>query len=300
MERGGGVSPLVVIGICTYNNCESLLRTIESVQKLDYDNYKVIVVDNNSTDNTKQYINNLEGVEYVFEKKQGIANARNKLIDSCIDKAEYLGMVDDDETVNPDWIKQMLKCFLLDEKIVAVGSRYVPVYEKPLSKWLSDSFFAVNLSWKGSSICNNMALPGGNIVIKGDFLKKTGFRYNEKLSYSGVLALSGEDVQFSEFVYKSGYKCAFTEFAYVKHYISSRKANFKWITQRYFFEGVTQYYRYGTREWICEVLKLPLRIIRVFLELCTFDAYKINRRFYKFIANLGTVLGPIICKRKKE
>lgn len=293
------MNPLVVVGICTCNNCKSLERTLESVKKIDYDNFKIIVVDNNSTDDTRTYLKNIGGIEYIYESKQGISNARNRLLDSCGDEVEYLGMLDDDETVEPTWIKEMLKCFSLDKQIVAVGSVCLPVYEKPINQWVSEDFFAVGMSWKGMSIYED-SLPGGNLMIKMSIFKKTTYRYNSSLRYSGKVLIAGEDVEFSENMKMCGYKLGFTEFAPVKHYIPEKKSNIQWVTKRYFCEGITQYYRYGFNEWLHGLWQLPLRFLRLILELMTLNVLKIRNRFYKLVMNLGLVFGPIIlCIKSK-
>ena len=109
--------PKVVIGVCTYNRCKDLRRLLQSLIKLDYPNFEIIVVDNNSTDQTAQIVSGFEKVKYVFEEKQGLAYARNCLLNKCGKDTEYLGMLDDDETVKEDWILRMLDCFQLDERI---------------------------------------------------------------------------------------------------------------------------------------------------------------------------------------
>ena len=48
--------PKVVIGVCTYNRCKDLRRLLQSLIKLDYPNFEIIVVDNNSTDQTAKII----------------------------------------------------------------------------------------------------------------------------------------------------------------------------------------------------------------------------------------------------
>lgn len=109
--------PKVVIGVCTYNRCLGLKRLLQSLIKLDYPNFEIIVVDNNSTDQTAKIISEFEKVKYIFEARQGLAYARNCLLNKCGKDTEYLGMLDDDETVNEDWILRMLDCFQLDERI---------------------------------------------------------------------------------------------------------------------------------------------------------------------------------------
>ena len=75
--------PKVVIGVCTYNRCKDLRRLLQSLIKLDYPNFEIIVVDNNSTDQTAQIVSGFEKVKYVFEEKQGLAYARNCLLNKC-------------------------------------------------------------------------------------------------------------------------------------------------------------------------------------------------------------------------
>ena len=56
--------PKVVIGVCTYNRCKDLRRLLQSLIKLDYPNFEIIVVDNNSTDQTAQIVSGFEKVKY--------------------------------------------------------------------------------------------------------------------------------------------------------------------------------------------------------------------------------------------
>ena len=136
--------PKVVIGVCTYNRCKDLKRLLQSLIKLDYPNFEIIVVDNNSTDQTAQIVSGFEKVKYVFEAKQGLAYARNCLLNNCGNDTEYLGMLDDDETVDKDWILRMLECFQLDERIAVVGGPYIPCFEITPPAWMPYDFHAFN------------------------------------------------------------------------------------------------------------------------------------------------------------
>ena len=67
---------------------------------------------------------------------------------------------------------------------------------------------------------------------------------------------------------------------------------FSWFIKRHFFEGVTQYYRFGYKVYLKNFLKLPVRIIRFLITLLTFNKKKIVKRFFKVVSNLGVVLAP--------
>lgn len=44
--------PKVAVGVCTYNRSNDLKRLLDSLKKLNYPNFEIIVVDNNSNDDT--------------------------------------------------------------------------------------------------------------------------------------------------------------------------------------------------------------------------------------------------------
>jgi glycosyltransferase involved in cell wall biosynthesis len=69
---------LVSVIIPTYNKCEYLSKVLESVFTQTYKNYEVIVVDDGSTDNTKNVIQNYNSpIHYVYQSNNGPAAARN-------------------------------------------------------------------------------------------------------------------------------------------------------------------------------------------------------------------------------
>ena len=72
------------------------------------------MVDNNSTDQTRQVVQNLqrrypELIRYVFEPKQGISNARNSGI--AVAKGQILAFLDDDCEPEPGWAEQLATAY---------------------------------------------------------------------------------------------------------------------------------------------------------------------------------------------
>jgi glycosyltransferase involved in cell wall biosynthesis len=75
----------VTVILCTYNRCQSLARALESVaaQILSESvEWEVLVVDNNSSDQTGEVVQDFSGrypgrFRYLFESKQGLSHARN-------------------------------------------------------------------------------------------------------------------------------------------------------------------------------------------------------------------------------
>lgn len=286
--------PKVVIGVCTYNRCLGLKRLLQSLIKLDYPNFEIIVIDNNSTDQTAKIISEFEKVKYIFEARQGLAYARNCLLNKCGKDTEYLGMLDDDETVNEDWILRMLDCFQLDERIAVVGGPYIPCFEITPPAWMPYDFHAFNSEVRGIGAYSVRMAAGGNVMLRMDIVRSKKILFDYTLGYSGKVLLSGEDNDFFCKAMGTDNLCGFTEFAPVKHYIAKERTTFQWFTKRYFYEGITQYHRFGITEYLKNFAQLPLRIMRLCLEIFTFDKKKITVRFFKVVMNIGLVLAPLI------
>lgn len=195
--------------------------------KLDYPDYEIIVVDNNSTDDTEAVVKSYPDVVYAREERQGLAFARNKLLSVC--NSDFLGILDDDETVKDDWINQMLECFSLDKNVIAVGGPYLPIYEIEKPGWLPDNFFVYKNELRGCKVYSKMSLAGGNAMIKVDVAKSRGVKFDVSLGYNGKNILSGEDVDFFDKLIQAGDVCGFTEYAPINHYIDKGKLTFRWI-----------------------------------------------------------------------
>ncbi len=98
---------LVSVIIPTYNRADCIAGSIDSVLAQTYQNYEIIVVDDGSTDNTKQvlqpYVDNRH-IQYLYQKNAGCAAARNTGIRaSC---GEWIAFLDSDDR----WLPEKLEC----------------------------------------------------------------------------------------------------------------------------------------------------------------------------------------------
>ena len=94
-----GNLPLISVIIPTYNYAAFLPRAIESILCQTYLNYEVIVIDDGSTDGTKQIIPACKQVHYFYQENRRLAAARNAGIEKS--KGQYLLFLDAD-----DWLEQ--------------------------------------------------------------------------------------------------------------------------------------------------------------------------------------------------
>lgn len=128
--------------IATYNRSDMLRSALESVlaQETDGIRYEVIVVDNNSPDNTREVVESLiEGgaanLRYLFEGRQGVAYARNTAIAEA--QAPILAFTDDDVRVAPDWIASIKSALDEHPEVDCVGGKVLPLWQQEPPSWLT-------------------------------------------------------------------------------------------------------------------------------------------------------------------
>jgi len=90
-------APLVSVVLNTYNRADLVPQSINSVLAQDYPNFEVIVVDDGSTDNTREVIEEQFGdrVRYIYQENAGLAAGRNTGIKAA--RGQYIAFQDDDD-----------------------------------------------------------------------------------------------------------------------------------------------------------------------------------------------------------
>lgn len=101
--------PFFSVIIPTYNRKDFLPIAIDSVHNQNYSNYELFVVDDGSSDKTKDMVKKLYGknkkVSYLYQKHQGVSTARNKGIQKARDK--FILFLDSDDR----FLKEKLRIF---------------------------------------------------------------------------------------------------------------------------------------------------------------------------------------------
>lgn len=168
MENSAAIEISVIV--CTHNRATTLALTLHSLafQTVDPSRYEVIVVDNNSTDNTKDVVEcsaafDAPRVKYVFEARQGLSYARNAGIESA--HGEIVAFTDDDVELSPSWVASIFSAFQ-KYACAAVQGRTILHCEVCLPSWLPDEYLdflarvdrgPADVVWDGPLIGANMA-----------------------------------------------------------------------------------------------------------------------------------------------
>src|SRR5712692_10838040 len=99
--------------VCTFNRCATLAKALESLAASTLErsvDWEVLVVDNNSSDQTREVVEHFRNHDpsrftYLFEPQPGKSHALNAAIRHA--KGEILAFMDDDVTVEPNWLQNL-------------------------------------------------------------------------------------------------------------------------------------------------------------------------------------------------
>ena len=112
--------PLVSIITITYNRADLIHRCIESIQKQTYSNYEHIIVDGNSTDNTKEIVEAYNDPHIKYFKLETRGPHVPMKAGSEVAKGKYVTFLDDDDEYLPEKIEKQVKLFETEPDDVGV------------------------------------------------------------------------------------------------------------------------------------------------------------------------------------
>ena len=235
--------------IPTYNRHEMLRRTLNSLLAAEVPHgldVRVTVVDNNSTDQTRQtveeYLKRFGGrLNYVFESRQGRSSALNAGITAT--EGDLVGMIDDDEEVDGRWFECVQKTFS-DEGVDFIGGRCLPRWGAEHPAWLPRDYPGV-IGWIDSG---DEVLPfdenypgilmGGNAVLRRSTLERVGL-YATTLSRNSKRLLAGEDEDMYRRLLGSGARGLYLPDLIIHHYVPPERLTKRYFRRWCFWNGVS-------------------------------------------------------------
>lgn len=231
--------------ICTHNRAQYLRKAITSLiqQELPKEYYEILIVDNASSDNTKEVVqefSNSTNVRYLYEEKVGLAQARNTGWRAA--NGEYVAYLDDDAIASPAWLRKIIETFVsVRPEPGCVGGKVEPVWEAPRPIWLSDSKLGdlAILDWSDKPVILNEKqwLAGANMSFPKKLLESmNGFQAD--LGRSGNKLFTGEDILLERQLMNRGYHCFYHPEILVQHHIAASRLTKDWFMKRAYWQGV--------------------------------------------------------------
>lgn len=234
--------------VCTYNRVELLTDTLRSLQQLSYPatDYEVIVVDNNSSDNTAELVaalasNSPVKIAYVHESRQGLSYARNTGITHA--KGEIVVFTDDDIEADPLWLQDIVATFNSPE-VYCVGGPIRPIWLSPRPEWLSDNLIGYltiqefEYAAQSRELTSASYPSGANIAFRRVLFEELGY-FDTELGRKGKLLLSNEESRVCSMIEAAGKKIRLASNAIIYHKIPAERLTRKWFYNRLYWQGVS-------------------------------------------------------------
>lgn len=192
-DNSENLGPVLSVVVCTYNRADLLRDALESIceQTVEASCYELIVVDNNSRDNTREVIEDCcsrhPNVRYCLEEEQGLSHARNRGWREA--RGEYVAYVDDDCKVPDDYVAAAFDILTRLSPAVFGGPHYGD-YNSPKPRWWKERYGSFEPSQTATDLPEGEYLQGNNIIIRRELLEAVeGFdsRYGmvgDKLAYA--------------------------------------------------------------------------------------------------------------------
>ncbi|HEY4284222.1 MAG TPA: glycosyltransferase, partial [Chthoniobacterales bacterium] len=200
-------TPFVSVIVCSYNGGKTLAACLESLGKINYPRYEIILVDDGSTDDTAKIAERFPNVRYIHQTNHGLSFARNT--GAWAAKGEVLAYTDSDCMVDTDWLYYLIGA-LLSDNFAGVGG---PNVSPPAQNWIQACVAGAPGGPSHVLLTDTIAehIPGCNMAFYRWAFENVG-------GFDVEYRKAGDDVDFCWRLQQSGCVIGFSATAIVWHH----------------------------------------------------------------------------------
>jgi glycosyltransferase involved in cell wall biosynthesis len=262
----------ITVILCTYNRARSLSKALESVASsalpISID-WEVLVVDNNSSDETRELVEDFcrrypGRFRYLLEPHQGKSYALNSGIREA--QGDVLAFMDDDATVDPAWLGNLTDG-LLNGEWAGAGGRIVLQWPASLPGWLEVEGPLARHPFPGfdqGHEAKQLIGPpfGANMAFRKEMFEKHGvFRTDLGPSPNREVPCPNEDTEFGRRLIAAGERLRYEPSAVVYHPVPESRINKEYFLEWHFDSGRAQAREFPVRP-VREVSRLAVWTLR--------------------------------------
>lgn len=231
------------IGICTYNRIDTLLLCIEAIHEhlRGRSDYEVIVINNNSTDDTVNALNTIDDIKVYNEYNQGLSYARNRFINES--DGEYLLFLDDDAIISCDILQGYDEAIQNYPECGIFGGKVLPELGIKTPNWFDHNFYMLYSILDIGDEIKEFNKPygpiGANFLVKKNIIDTHRFRTD--LGRIGNNLLSGEETDFILKLRHNSNSIVYVPSAMVYHHFEHKRYDFSWALERFKQNGRSDY-----------------------------------------------------------
>ncbi|MDY6796170.1 MAG: glycosyltransferase family 2 protein [Actinomycetota bacterium] len=235
----------ISVVVCTYNRAHLLPTCLESLMKQRIDNkiYEIVIIDNNSSDNTEdvvnRYMNSCDNMRLYHETRQGLGSARNKgWRKAC---GEYIAFIDDDAIADKEWLGEIINAFeRVSPRPSAVGGMITPSYTSYKKDWFLDNYETRTFGNDTRFLDRNDALEGfsgSNMAIPKEILREYG-GFEADMGMTGGKLKVGEETAFFNRIYDDQPYFWYDPNIRVEHLVPAKNMTVGYRLKRVFAAGL--------------------------------------------------------------
>lgn len=234
----------ITLVIATYNSVNTLKRTLESINSLepvpDVDT-QVVVINNNSNDDTDRFLDEYNcQFEFLklFQINQGQNYAKNTLFSEKIELGDLVIFTDDDVVLSPQFLQKYANAARQQSNFDIFGGTVEALWPStPPSSILQGIdvavAFAVTPTEKGykTGEVSPTKMHGPNFAIRKRIFE-AGFKFNENVGPNGSNYMMGSETELLYRLKNDGFRAFFDSSNVVQHIIREKQLTDDWIGSR--------------------------------------------------------------------
>ncbi len=289
---------IVSIIVCTFNRAGILPYCLDSLvdQTASPDTYEVIIVDNNSTDSTREiaegFVRRCSNFRVILEPMQGLSHARNRGWQEA--ESDWIAYIDDDAKVPSDYVERVLD--IIDKyDFDCFGGVYLPWYKYGKPEWFRDEYASNAHLQSEIGKLRNGSLSGGNIVFRRFILKQLG-GFHAGIGMNGKKISYHEETLLQQHMIRNGYSIGFDPDLIIRHLVPRYKMTPWWF--------VRSSYARGRDSWVLdsvpyswkEILSTAVVLFKTFTSstiIATRNIFQKNYSIQNWIIDIGRPAGWI-------
>ena len=236
------------VAVCTWNRAALLRQLLGCLARVRHapGDWEVLVVNNNSTDDTERVLDAFAGrlpLRRAFEPKQGHSHARNTAVREA--RGEYVVWTDDDALVEAGWLAAYARAVERHPEAAIFGGPIRPHFEGTPPAWLSAAwrdvgavFAARDLGGEPFALDAEGELPyGANFVVRAR--EQRLFPYDPALGRRLEGGALGEETAVIRAILAAGGTGRWVPDASVEHWIPKGRQTVRYLRGYYTLQGVT-------------------------------------------------------------
>lgn len=273
---------LLSVVVCTYNRAKFVVDALNSLvaQDFDKDKFEVVLINNNSPDNTAELCENYGNehhdlrYRYYVEYESGVSPARNRGVAEA--RADIIVFIDDDGVAEPNLLSVVYDFFQKTPDAAATGGRVFPNFESKRPRWMSHFLVPLTSSLDMGSkvkVFKRRYFPmGANMAFRASIFREYG-NFHTGLGRKKLNLAGAEEKDLFYRIMNAGKKVYYIPQAVVHHYVPDARLTYSFFKRQAVGIGFSEMYR-------AKNISIPEYILSLFLEALKWGATFFLSLFY--------------------